>query len=81
MEVWWVDAATSEGWHTKDELSKANLIEIRTVGYLTRYDSEVVQVVQSRHVEARDEADFAAADALTVPRRNVRKILPMDIAS
>lgn len=77
VEVRWLDTASTHGWHRLDELKDDDgMVEIRTVGYLTRSDAKCVQVSQSRHI---DDARYhmRVGEVLTIPRRCVRKITPV----
>lgn len=69
-----MDTASIHWWRSRDDLEGDDgTVEIRTIGYLSRYSDKVVQVVQSCHVDDKTYV-MKVSEAITIPRQCVRKV-------
>lgn len=76
VEIEWVDSSTTRGWQRPDDFTgPIGMSFCLSIGYLSKYTKTEVQVVQSRHDNAKqpDVREFWA-DAITIPRACVKKI-------
>ena len=55
VEIEWIDSATNRGWQRPEEITKQPTTSpCLSIGYLTRFTKEDVQVIQSRHDTRKD---------------------------
>ena len=75
VEVLWNDATSEGGWRSVKDHRATRLVPCRTLGFLTRWDTKVVQVIQTRSVskkpqlgEKQNLGDVRGTDSMTIPR-------------
>ena len=74
VEVRWTDSTSTYGWRRPRDLDNdTGTTDIRSIGYLARCDTKVVQIVQSRHV-TDDKYVMHIAEVLTIPRTTVSRL-------
>jgi hypothetical protein len=73
VEVTWHDATSWSGWHSLKDHQASDPLEITSLGYLSKNDNRVVQIVQSRRPEDTP-GDEIVAHSLTIPRGWVRRV-------
>ena len=75
VEVTWKDATSDGGWSDVKNYRTKSTPECKTIGYLSRYDHEVIQLVQTRVVPPRTLTpkptfdEQRVTDSLTIPRQ------------
>lgn len=76
VEITWADATSRSSWGSLKNHLGQQPMEIESVGYLTKNDRKVVQIVQSKRDKYADDEDDTpvVADSLTIPKGWVRKI-------
>ena len=69
-EVYWRDSCSNGGWRSVEaHRADCQVGPMRSIGYLLRKDTDVVQLVQSMSGETQHIADI-----ITIPRENVTAI-------